>query len=448
MPEENVMQSSSITGHGIHREQDCWRDEESGGCCLPGEFTRLRYAFGLRLGAVELSDEQAYLVGKHRFHNVRSHGAGVLCGLRVDRFVWPQGAADCTPSTMLRVWRGAALDDCGREVLVSCDQCIDVAVWFANIRDKLRLEDEPECLKLWVGLRYRECPSDPAPVPRDPCGCDNGGCAYTRVREGFELCLFAGEPPPCHEGVFPSAHSLLAALSRDGMPAAERRGEELLERLERLVADPCPEPVRDSWLCLGSFEAVLDCRSKGGPKVVDMREPEDHARCRKMLLSTAALQAILLDLADVASAAGLFGIGPTICGLRFESQGECEGTLRIDVRLVHGHHGEEPSHLAPWTFEPGFVRVHRFERDEARWHDVTPRTAHHIHCGHDHISVRWGPDDRHHRLRPGHYRVSLISPEPTPIVDHHMRSIRPARFGRNFALAFRDDQLILTDVRL
>ena len=30
-----------------------------------------------------------------------------------------------------------------------------------------------------MGLRYLECPSDPAPVPRDPCGCDNGGCAYT-----------------------------------------------------------------------------------------------------------------------------------------------------------------------------------------------------------------------------------------------------------------------------
>jgi hypothetical protein len=69
-----------------------------------------------------------------------------------------------------------------------------------------------------------------------------------------------------------------------------------------------------------------------------------------------------------------------------------------------------------------------------------------MHCEHDHISVHWGPDDRH--LRPGHYRVSLVSPEPTPIVDHHMRPLRPAHFGRNFALARHDHTLALTEIRL
>ena len=56
--------------------------------CPPGEFTRLRYAYGMRLGQVELSDEQSYLVGKDRFHNAHCHGAGVLCGLRVDRSLY------------------------------------------------------------------------------------------------------------------------------------------------------------------------------------------------------------------------------------------------------------------------------------------------------------------------------------------------------------------------
>jgi hypothetical protein len=438
-----MMQSSSIIGHGRQPDWDCRDGEHDAGCCLPGEFTRLRYAYGLRLGAVELSDEQAFLVGKHRFHNVRSHGAGVLCGLRVGRFVWPQGAPEHAPATMLRVCRGAALDCCGREILVPCDQCIDVVAWLAANVHRLKLDDKPRCLPIWVGLRYRECPSDPAPVPRDPCGCDDGGCAFTRVRESFELCLFAGQPPPCGDSIFPSAHRLLSALSRDGMPAAERRGEELLERIDRLVSECCPEPCRDDWLCLGTLEAILDCEAPG-PRVIDLCIPEDADRCRKVLLSSAALQAILLDLADVSSAAGLFGIGPTISGLHFEGYREREGILRINVRLVEAPHDEEPSPLAHWTFLPGFVRVHRFERDEARWEDVTPHTAHHITCERDHISLRWGLDDRH--LRPGHYRISLVSPQATPLVDHHMRPIRPSHFGRNFALVRQDESLRMTDV--
>jgi hypothetical protein len=115
------------------------------------------------------------------------------------------------------------------------------------------------------------------------------------------------------------------------------------------------------------------------------------------------------------------------------------------VRLVPGGPDDEPSPLAHRTFRPRFVQVHRFEHQEARWEDVTPRTDH-INCEWSHISIRWGPGDHH--LRPGHYRVFLVSPEATPIVDHRMRPLRPGRFGRNFALVMRDDRLTLADVTL
>jgi hypothetical protein len=426
-----------------HHGHDCGDDEAH--CCGLGEFVRLRYAYGLRLGAVELTDEQGYLIGKQRFHNRRCHGPGILCGLRIDRFV-PMLDPSCDErTTMLRVRRGAALDGCGHEVLVACDQCIDVAAWFGECREKLKIEERPERLRLWVGLRYHECPSDPSAAPRDPCGCDSGGCAYTRVREGFELRLFLGEPPRRGRGVFPPPHELLRALAHEGMPASERRGEELLERIERLVAHACPDCCDDDWLCLGCFEAILDCDAPKGPKIVDLCVPEDSELCRPILLSTAALQTIVLDLADVASAAGLFGMGPTVSRLRFESDHEWEGTLIIDVRLLRDDDGE-PSPLAHATFVPEFVRVHRFEHHEARWENITPRTAYHIRCERDHISIRWGRDD--HRLRPGAYRVSLASPEAAPIVDHRMRPLRPGRFARNFALEFVDGSLRLTDVRL
>src|SRR5207249_2616313 len=102
--------------------------------CLvpPAEFVRLRYFFGQRLGVVDLADEQSYLVGKQRFHNLRAHGTGVLCGLRAERYVFPQGSLATDPTTLLRVHRGAALDGCGREIIVGWDQCIDVAAWYAQ----------------------------------------------------------------------------------------------------------------------------------------------------------------------------------------------------------------------------------------------------------------------------------------------------------------------------
>src|SRR3954469_24897464 len=102
--------------------------------CLvpPAEFVRLRYFFGQRLGVVDLADEQSYLVGKQRLHNLLGHGVGVLCGLRSTRYAFPQGAPPSLPTTLLRVSRGAALDGCGREIVVGWDQCIDVAAWLAQ----------------------------------------------------------------------------------------------------------------------------------------------------------------------------------------------------------------------------------------------------------------------------------------------------------------------------
>jgi hypothetical protein len=109
-------------------------DPCAGQACLvsPAEFVRLRYFFGQRLNVVDLADEQSYFAGKQRFHNARAHGAGVLCGLTADRYVFPQGSPPATATTLLRVHRGAALDACGREIVVGWDQCIDVAAWYAQ----------------------------------------------------------------------------------------------------------------------------------------------------------------------------------------------------------------------------------------------------------------------------------------------------------------------------
>ena len=85
---------------------------------LPGGFVRLRFFYGKRMGVADFVDEQRYHAGKMRFHNQRLHGAGLLCGLAVARM---------SPTELfLRVGKGAAIDTCGREIVVGHDQCIDL----------------------------------------------------------------------------------------------------------------------------------------------------------------------------------------------------------------------------------------------------------------------------------------------------------------------------------
>lgn len=412
----------------------------SGPCdCLSAEFTRLRYSYGMRLGQVELSDEQSYLVGKDRFHNMHCHGAGVLCGLKVERFVWPQGAPAGTPTTVLRVSRGAALDGCGREVLVPADQCIDVAAWFAVNVGKLDPAPGAGPLRIWVALRYRECPSDPAMVPRDSCGCGTGGCDYTRVRESFELCLFAGKSPTCAGAVFPTAGSLLTVLA-----AADGTVPDTLQPgLDQLTAEACPTAAPDEWICLAAFDATVTAPGSG-QTVTDISVPDNAIGGRRPLLSTAALQTLVLGLANAAGATGALGTGPSINGIKFAGASATAGTLTIGIDLITDPPATTPTPLASGTFLPSAVQVHQFNSTTWAWDQVTPTTAGHISTDGANITITWGAGDP--ALAAGNFRLSLVSPDVTPIADRHMRPLQPARFARNFGLAVTAGTLTLSAI--
>jgi len=290
--------------------------------CLvpPAEFVRMRYFFGQRLGVIDLADEQSYVVGKQRFHNLRAHGAGVLCGLRAERYVFPQGSSPATPTTLLRVRRGAALDWCGREVIVGWDQCIDVAAWFAKHKEAQMEAANATRLRLWVALCYRECPSDPAPAPRDPCGCDAEGCEFARTREGFELKLLTDAELKTH---LPSHHCLIAA------PIAEEILDDLPEKayaraVALLSGTDCHE-AHDCCLLLADFWAKLDSSHK---KIVDIEAPDNTIPERHSLLPTAILQRGILRMLAAAADAELSGQGPRYSRLTFaHGTGAASGTL-------------------------------------------------------------------------------------------------------------------------
>ena len=416
-------------------------NRHEGGCaeascgCVPAEFVRLRYYFGQRLGVVDLSDAQAYAVGKQRFHNLRAHGAGVLCGLKAERFVFPKGAPPDAPVTVLRVRRGAALDACGREVVVGADQCIDVAAWFARHRDRPDLKEwkatDTPPHPLWVALRYRECPSDPAPAPRDSCGCDAGGCEFGRVREGFELALLTEEQrqTACRASAFPPPDAVRAALTGLSTEGVDTAGERLGRSLGLLIGEPCPDGSAEGWLCLARFQVTLE-DVNSTPRVKNIAELDNTIEERASLLSTSALQSLVVGLAGAAADEGLLGSGPRITGVNFVGNGPDAGTLELPLELVHEGTPPVATPLADGTFQAHYVRVLRLTPAFA-WEDVVPAPS----VTYDstpqppRVLVEFGAG-----LADGRYRVTLTAPHETPVVDQMMRPLRPAQFACHFRL--------------
>jgi hypothetical protein len=421
----------------------------AGHCCGPAEFVRLRYYFGQRLGVMEFTEAQGYVVAKQRFHNLRLHGVGVLCGLTAERFVFPPDAPAGTPATVLRVRRGAALDGCGREVLVGGDQCIDVAAWFARHRTRADLKTWQAGQKypIWVGLRYHECPSDPAPAPRDPCGCDAGGCEFGRVREGFRLALLTEDEhkADCLKLAFPASADLrtaLDALALEEHPAAGTMRERLAYALGQLVSQACPEGTCDGWLCLARFEATV-ADQNGTPIVADISAPDNGVPGRHSLLNTAALQGLVTDLAAAAADEGVIGPGPEVGSLSFTAaQGGNPDTLQLEVRLITEGTPAAPTALADKTFQPAAFKVMRFDAAQP-WQDVTPAAAGitYVTAPHPAFQLAFAAN----QLTPGRYRLTLTPPPEAPIVDTKMRPLRPARLARHFQLKDVNGTLTLAD---
>jgi hypothetical protein len=398
------------------------------GTCLipPAEFVRLRYYFGQRLGVVDLADEQSYVVGKQRLHNLRLHGVGVLCGLRANRYVHPQGSAETARTTLLRVRRGAALDACGREIVVGWDQCIDVAAWYAQHPEAHPVPSldppPPTSLRLWVALCYRECPSDPSPAPRDPCGCDAGGCEFARIREGFELRLLT------------DAEAKLLIPKRADLMGGDAAAEEVLsgsidDELERMLARDggadCPDPPADPCLLLASFEAKLD---SGGTTVLDFTKVDNAIKERLTLLPTWVLQERLLHAVAAVSDSELTGSGPRYSAVTFTSGGTDSGTLSIAI-LTDGTPLSRNPFVTPASLA---VTVFRFKASDGSWEAAPPSTTTFVPGPPPQIQLQWASGAG--LADGGQYRLLIESQRANPAIDTKMRPLTPLSWARHFRL--------------
>lgn len=96
----------------------CTDSPPADACCDLICFERPRYFCGHLLTDADLSQEQRYIIEKHKLYHRSLHGHGVVCGLRLT----------CDPecSGRIIVGEGYAIDDCGHDLIVCEPRPFDV----------------------------------------------------------------------------------------------------------------------------------------------------------------------------------------------------------------------------------------------------------------------------------------------------------------------------------
>ncbi len=209
--------------------------------CLPCDipvFCRNNYYRGKLLTERDFTDEQRYGIDKMRLHTLSLHGWGVICGLIV------KPHPHC-PEKRLVVSTGLAVDDCGREIRLLRDDCVNLpqpvpgpapspapppaapppavptpatsqaanqptnqAANTAPSQNPSYADDddnsppaqddpcepEPVPKDLYLCIRYAECETEFAPAPFDDCSCTTSSQKPNRVCEGYTLELYEQKP--------------------------------------------------------------------------------------------------------------------------------------------------------------------------------------------------------------------------------------------------------------
>ena len=413
---------------------DCPPFDACGVCgTLPPGFVRLRYFFGKRMGVADFVDEQRYHAGKMRFHNQRLHGAGVLCGLAVAR--------QSTTDVILRVAKGAAIDVCGREIVVGYDQCIDLDAWYQReIVERKATDttwpanalDTSGKLPLVVVLRFLDCATGPEPAPRDPCSCDAAGCDFGRVREEFELDIVTANDPILATSLplTPPRKDLDRILG--GTPLVAKQlpiGSRLLARsLATAASVACADPEPDSWLVLASFTATLTTGADGVQRITDITTPIVQST---LLAETAFLQELLARQVASQLEAGALVDGPEVETLTLQRDGTTD-FYWLELELT------KPV-LATTIPANAFTLTRLATSGTPAWTAITAATDYVAPTATAPARIRVRIDNSAGGVlvKDGLYRLALDPakvPVAAPIVDDQLRPLRPLHPSFHFTI--------------
>lgn len=149
----------------------------------PDPAKHVNYTLGMVLGVDDFTQEFAYLSGRDQWLARDLLGYGTVCGLRIGKDSGKNGPE-------VTVTAGVALSPRGQLIHVSPAQCASLNDWLSAHEEEVTdaygsPPDSP--LRLYVVLRYRECPTDDQPVPGEPCRTEAEATAPSRIKDDFKL---------------------------------------------------------------------------------------------------------------------------------------------------------------------------------------------------------------------------------------------------------------------
>jgi hypothetical protein len=173
--------------------------------CNSGKFKRVNYFHGMLLTEEDFVDEQTYLREKLKLHN-RLLGVGVVWGLEL-KLDGIKAVTKAQSLTKVFIGGGLALDCAGNELVVCEQYLVPLDEKIEQLRrlgllERVEEGSSPQSKnpKLFIGIRYCECKSQPAEQYTSECADDRLRPQYSRVREGFGVQIFtAQELPGCYK---------------------------------------------------------------------------------------------------------------------------------------------------------------------------------------------------------------------------------------------------------
>ena len=143
----------------------------------------VNYNLGMVLGVDDFTQEFTYLAGRDQWLARDLLGYGTVCGLNVT-IELKNGRPEVAVSP------GVALTPQGQLVMVSRSQCALLNEWLnLHKREVLDRQGSPPLnpLVLYVVLGYHDCPTDPVPIPGEPCRSEDNLMASSRLTDDFTL---------------------------------------------------------------------------------------------------------------------------------------------------------------------------------------------------------------------------------------------------------------------
>jgi hypothetical protein len=146
----------------------------------PDPRKHVHFTSGMVLGVEDLQQEFVYHQYQNHWLARDAIGYGTLSGLKVE-----------VDATQIAVLPGAALSPRGQLIRVAPKQCASLDAWLRLPETQQRLTElgvaAAATFTAYVVLCFRDCQTDPLPIPGEPCRCDSEAMAASRITDDFRL---------------------------------------------------------------------------------------------------------------------------------------------------------------------------------------------------------------------------------------------------------------------